>query len=65
MKFSTSFISRISHNSTRSTIFSITHFYGMFQVVKLGGSLEKILNNIGYKFQTFTHYKYGVMFVES
>jgi hypothetical protein len=37
----------------------------MFQVVKLGGIAEKILNNIGYKFYTFIQYRYGFMLVES
>jgi hypothetical protein len=36
----------------------------MFQVVKLGGIAETTLNNIGYKFKTFIHYRYRFMLVE-
>jgi hypothetical protein len=40
--------------------FSVTN-----QGEKLGGILEKISKNIGYKFQTFIHYRYGVILVGS
>jgi hypothetical protein len=37
----------------------------MSQGEKLGGISEKISNNIGYKFQTLIHYRYGVILVGS
>jgi hypothetical protein len=37
----------------------------MFQVVKPGGIVGNILNNIGKMFHTFIHYMYGFILVES
>jgi hypothetical protein len=45
--------------------FRYNSFSGMIQGEKLGGISEKISKNIGYKFHTLIHYRYGVILVES